>query len=80
MHACAGWTTMCMRAHKQRVCMCQVQVAAAEIMQRQYRRARDLQKYIYFKREKGDADKRTQTRAQRVRNDHYLSFGSKRGV
>jgi len=38
-----------------------VQVSAAHMMQRNYRRARDYQKYIYVKREKGDADKRTQT-------------------
>ena len=38
-----------------------VQEEAAQIMQRQYRRARDYQLYVYLKREKGDADKRTQT-------------------
>jgi len=38
-----------------------VSTAAAQIMQRNYRRARDFQKYVYMKRERGDADKRTQT-------------------
>jgi hypothetical protein len=38
-----------------------VENSAAALMQRNYRRARAYQKYVYLKREKGDADKRTQT-------------------
>lgn len=51
-----------------------VQDAAAAITQRNYRRQRAYQKYMYLKREKGDADKRTQTLIVAL----FLSVGSLR--